>query len=280
MRSPAIPRLRVTGALLLAAAAAVSAGCGEGFEKVVERHRAAMEAKALAAVKVGEAARARPRLERDGLSAPVPLRLHLAQTHLADSNALAVYWEDLVLPEELGYVVARVEGTRRFADCVSYVRRGHTAFDPAQPSRFLAIPLGFTASDALTECTRVRYLVVLRTVGFVPPGTAVHAPVQSFVASGADAGVVDAGAPAPPAEAGAADAGAPEDTWSFEGGQIELEVLVYELEGARDLGGFRVSAENSPVFDGTDVEQDLRNNLGKALEQGLGAHVPGALGGG
>jgi len=270
----------MTGALLLAAVAASSAGCGEGFEKVVERHRAAMEAKALAAVRVGEAARARPRLERDGLSEPAPLRLHLAQTHLADSNALAVYWEDLILPEELGYVVARVEGTRRFADCASYVRRGHTAFDPAQPSRFLSIPLGFTASDALTECTRTRYLVVLRTVGFVPPGTAVHAAVQGAAAPGADAGAPALPADAGAADAGAADAGAPEDTWSFEGGQLDLEVLVYELEGARDLGGFRVSAENSPVFDGTDVEQDLRKNLGKALEQGLGAHVPGALGGG
>ncbi len=289
------PRPRALGALPLVALAVLAGGCGERFAKVVERHRPAMEAAALAAERIGEAARMRPRLERDDLAAPVPLRLHLTQTSVKDANALAVYWEDLAQPEELGYVVARVPGTRRLADCASYVRRGHTAFDPAEPARYLSIPFGFTAEDALAECTRVRYLVVLRTVAFVPPGTPVHAAVQASAGVGPAASStgatpvgapdastdIDAGAPDGGPRPAASGAASPtEDTWSFEGGQVELEVLVYELASGRDLGGFLVAAENSPVFDGTDVVGDLRKNLARALEQGLAQRAPGALGGG
>ena len=62
----------------------------------------------------------------------------------------------------------------------------------------------------------------------------------------------------------------------FRGGFIRAEILVFDLDGARYEGGFRIEVASSPRVTGSVVE-DLRTKLSAAIADGIKKHVPGVV---
>lgn len=63
----------------------------------------------------------------------------------------------------------------------------------------------------------------------------------------------------------------------FRGGFIRAEILVFDLDGARYEGGFRIEVASSPRVGTGTVVEDLRTKLSAAIVDGIKKHVPGAV---
>jgi hypothetical protein len=220
-----------------------------------------------------------PRLEADEVRhAGPPLVLEWSSVRLPVGNAAFVHAEDLEVPDELGYVYARLEKSDVMSDCASIVRRGHRVFDPAKPTSYVSIPLAFLAVDHFEACEAVQTLLVVRTVELTRPS--VPAPVASgFVPEPGRCrppASASAAPSAPPAASAAPAATLPVGTHhAFEGGRIRAEVLIFSADDGAYEGGFRVEASSAARVYGGDADHDLRSRLREAVAKGLERWVPG-----
>jgi hypothetical protein len=264
---------------LLFAAPAVcllSACCGPDLDETIKAHKPAIEAKIATIPGIRDQVLQLPPLDADRVTHSGPaIVLDLAKPDSDGANTSLCYAEDLQNQEELGFVWGRIKNSAVLNECASIVRRGHEAFNPANPKGLLSRPFGFTAEMTFKRCEAVTSLLVVRTIEFVQPGAAEPAgsafvpdlsicqPAASSVPSETDGGVAEAGA-------------AKELRLRFGGGKVRAEVLVFALDGARFEGGFRVEASSSARIKGTDVQSDLADKLRAAIAAGVKQHVSGA----
>lgn len=62
----------------------------------------------------------------------------------------------------------------------------------------------------------------------------------------------------------------------FQGGLVRAEVHVFDTNGARYEGGFRIQAQSSPKLKGDDVHADFKARLVEAVAAGVRRQAPGA----
>jgi hypothetical protein len=186
------------------------------------------------------------------------------------------YAEDLASPDELGYVWQRIDKTGALNQCASFLHRGHSAFDPANPhAKLRSLSLAET-QERYPACANYRYLLVIRTLALLAPSsptsaTKPFAPVTE---------TVDQATPKP-LEPVVTSTHRQEIRYLFEGGLLRGEILAFELPGGKLLGGYRISAQNSVRIagDSASADADLGRAIEKAVRQAL-ASRPHAIGGG
>lgn len=257
---------------MLTACLIASGCCGPKLEDVVKEHKPKIEQQIATIKPIQEQVLRLPKLEQDTWQHkgdPIVLDLRASPD---PANASLCHAEDLANPEELGYVLERITWSGLLNRCASVVRRGHEVFDPAYPTSYLIVPSGITAQELFKRCEAVRYLVVLRTIDFVDP---------SFP-SAADAGVIPeltCSSPAGAASSSPASSSTTPPAESrrvFQGGLVRAEVHVFDTNGARYEGGFRIQAQSSPKLKGDDVHADFKARLVEAVAAGVRRQAPGA----
>lgn len=273
-------------AAVVALLASVSAGCGPDLETVIAKHRPQIEAKFRAYPAIVEQLRALPPLQSDGLLPGIkpepPLVVHADDSTNPGINSALVYAEDMLIPEELGNVPERVFGRPFLNDCAAYLRYGTEAFDPSI-EKVLSIPMGSTASPVLERCARIDTLLVLRTDKFAPTGkpqkdASEFAPDPSLC----DAPTVPAGTRESTPRSGytlmsdGKSVALSSDPYTFEGGILAGEVLIFRVADGRYEGGFRVEARNSPKMELRNLDIDLMVNLSLQIKRKIAEHIPGA----
>jgi len=253
---------------VLAACLLASGCCGPKLEDVVREHKPRIEQQLAPIKAIHEQMLRLPKLEQDTWKhSGEPIVIDL-KAYGDPANGTLSHAEDLANVEELGYVPERIPGSGLLNRCASVVRRGHGVFDPASPTSYLIVPAGSSAEGLFKQCEAVRYLAVVRTTDFVAP---------TFPAA-TDAGALpELTCTSPSASAAPAPSStAAESRRVFQGGLMRAEVHVFETNGARYEGGFRVEAQSSPKLKGDDVHADFKARLVEAVTAGLRRHCPGA----
>lgn len=267
--------MRVVQVLL---AAVLLAGCREKLEEVERPYRERLEARLAEVERIGQALAKLPPLERDDETIAIA-RAGGAIGSFAEHFAF-MYAEAFADLTEHGSGPApaqRLRGANPFADCASLLRKRRC---PAG-SGTCSCEHGALARR-YEHCLSLRYLFVIRTLEYGEPGAVVRTTPELGVpdqgrareASPARAVQVDASTPAAPAarDAGAgATAEVPPDarahdlpppdrgrdrrveSFEYRGGLFRAEVHVYELKGAKRLGGFRVEVRSPEQLPATYV---------------------------
>lgn len=99
----------------------------------------------------------------------------------------------------------------------------------------------YWGKDAFTRCIDVKYLLAIRVTRATKPERAPNVDGKGST--------------------------------SFRGGSVEGDVLVYRLEDAKHLGGFRFSAKSSAEADYQKLAEDLASNVGKAIDEAISKYI-------
>jgi hypothetical protein len=279
--------------------ATVALGCEkpqDAIKRLDAQYRAAIEQNLAAWPAIAEQVRSLPPLHKDGLDGNHPFIVDALADRTQTPTASLCYAEDLAAPDKLGYVWGRIETTGTLNQCASLLRNGRHAYDPGQTGVHVK---GISQAETETlypRCAGYRYLLVIRTLEWLPPTTATRAagPFQPVLST------IDLNAP-PPAEAPVGPARAkgrptpetrptvpapirgamvmPESTTgyrhvtrhTFAGGYERGEILVFALPSAKLLGGFRFAAQNHVEIDGkaAAVDLDLQRQVAMAIRGAL-----------
>jgi hypothetical protein len=279
------------------------AGCREKLEEVEKPYRAKLEARLAEVERIGQALAKLPLLDKDDETIAIAAAggaIGSFGEHFAFMYAEA--FADLSEhgagpPPEL-----RLVGANPMNLCASFLRKRRC------PPASAACSCAHSAVTSLYQrCLALRYLFVVRTLEYGEPGALVRTtpelgvPDQGRAREASTAVRADAGAPAPARGAGAgADAGAraeappdarardlprpdtrardlpPPDrgrdrrveSFTYPGGLLRAEVHVYEIAGAKRLGGFRVEVRSPEQLPATYV---LGNPLSAASSAGSAA---------
>ncbi|MDI1444569.1 hypothetical protein [Polyangium sp. 6x1] len=252
--------LRTARFFLFLLAPAFAAGCflGKDLKEVLAEHRAPVEAKLAKVKALKEQARALPAVSSDVVhvaGGPAPVLSFSGGT--VGVNAAIAYLEDLDNLAELGNVPYRAAATGTINRCASVLATHREPYDAAHPQLSPPSMSSYRADDVLELCEALRYLLVVRSLAFVEPSD----PRTSTTCSPFDAGVEDGGA---------ADAGT---CHRFGGGYLKADVLVFDVESGRHLGGFAFVAESSAMVDVTDdganVKGEIAGNFHRNIEEAL-----------
>ncbi len=258
--------MRVAYGVLLAA---LLAACREKLEEVERPYRERLEARLAEVERIGAALARLPPLERDDETiaiAPYGGGIGRFAEHFAFMYAEA--FADLSEHGPGPAPSVRLSGANPFTDCASLLRKRRC------PAGSGVCSCEHKALTRLYEhCLSLRYVFVIRTLEYGEPGQIVRTTPDLGVpdqgrareASPARTVQVDAGAPAsaPARDAGAgARAEVPPDarahdlpppdrgrdrrveSFEFKGGLLRAEIHVYELAGAKRLGGFRLEVRS------------------------------------
>lgn len=273
-------------ATCFALAALASQGCGSIDKEIAalaNQHRPAIERNLAAWPAIAAELRTRPPLTQEGIVGEPAFEVDAFADSGAKPVAALCYAEDLASPDELGYVWQRIDKTGALNQCASFLHRGHSAFDPANPdAKLRSLSLAETQAR-YPACANYRYLLVIRTLAFLAPSSPTSA-TKPFapVKQPPEPPPVVASAPAPELlDPVVTSTHRQEIRYLFEGGLLRGEILAFELPGGKLLGGYRMSAQNGVRIDGDNAsaEADLGRAIEKAVRQVL-ANRPRAIGGG
>jgi hypothetical protein len=229
-------------------------GCFPSIDEAVAEHRAAVTPSLERVARAAAAVPSLPLLENDRVKAgPRPLVIALDDSPSSKDNAAVVYVEDLERLGELGAVYGRITGAIHVAECAAFLEHRTHPWDPRKPERWTESLAGFEVETAFELCSRLDYLLVVRTL--------------------------ELAAPAPPVAA--TEAACASARCEFKPARARVEVHVLWLEPFEHLGGFRVEATNGEKIEWTSdvagtLELNLTFALTTALGQGIRTHVPAA----
>lgn len=213
-------------------------GC-ESVPDVIAKHRSGVEKTfariqalqpRVAAVEPGTA----PKMK----SAP----LVLEQSGKAESNAMFIYAEDVPQPGEAKAVHLRTLDSAPLLQCGSLLATQRYFVDA------FTRPVPSVVESYLTACERLKYVLVIRLIEFVPPQLSL-------------------------------------ETKKFVSGRYQAEVLAFDLSDGALLGGFVVDAKNEDSVMLRDGDADhskrlisnLESTVFSALREGARAAIPGSL---
>jgi hypothetical protein len=213
-------------------------GC-ESVPDVIAKHRAGVEKNfarvqalslRVAGVESGSATKVK--------SAPIVLE----RSDGAESNAMFIYADDLPKPGEAKAVHLRTLDSSPLLQCGSILSKQMYFGDS------ITRPVPSVVESYLSACERLKYVLVIRLVEFVPPELTL-------------------------------------ETKKFVSGRYRAEVLVFELATGELLGGFPVFAKNEDsvmLLDGdADHTKRLISNLEStvfsAIRDGARSAIPGSL---
>jgi hypothetical protein len=299
----------------LLATACLGCGTERKVQEFANQYRQAIEDRLVAWPTIAEQLRNLPPLPTIGVDGKHVLIVDTLAEAGKRPTASLCYAEDLENPDELGYVWGRMENTGGLNHCASLLHRGHLAYDPAKPEATLpAISMAETLRR-FPHCGAYRYLLVLRTLEFVPPSSATQAtqpfaPITELLSLDA---IPDQPPPPSPArrrprsgakvaksEVARSDESASPDPLAtptrellspeqntdrqrltrhgFEGGMLRAEALLFELPSGKLLGGTRFAAQNSVQVGGVDdaIELDLRYKIKAAMLDAVKNVIAGA----
>ncbi len=214
-------------------------GCSRDLRDVIEELKPKVEPKLAKLAAIREAAKVAPPVTTDAVVVNGPPLRVATYSHDRITNVAIEYLEDLADLQALGNVPFRIPTAGIMNRCAAVLETHREPYNPA----FTDVPAEsswYTAEDVLKYCDTARYLFVIRSLAFTLPS-----PVREFQGIcptlAADAGVSDAGA----ADGGAAD----DKCHVFTGGYLRADVLVFDIDSGKQLGGFRYAVENSTQVD-------------------------------
>jgi hypothetical protein len=145
--------------------------------------------------------------------------------------------------------------------CASLLHRGHQAYDPARRAEALHVLNLKEAQLNYAACAGIRYLLVLRTLAFVAPSSPKPATRPFMAITSLEEDNPNFDSEIDPQLASS------HSYLTFAGGHLRAEVLVFDLETRRLVGGARFTVESSLKIQGdeTAVADDFQIKLRKSL---------------
>ncbi len=215
-------------------------GCvSKDLRTVITEHRPKVEAQLAKVNAIRETLRATPAVTVDDVTIPgPPPRIGVTDVD-EHANVAIEYVEDLEDLNSWGAVPFRIMGSGSMNRCAAALSTHRYVYDPIVGTVPTEIPW-YTADDHFKHCEGVRYLFVIRSLAYVSPTVVRESSgpcPEPSSGSGADAGAPDAG---------------PKSTAKckvYDGGYLQAEVIVFDVQNGTRLGGFRFSAESSPRLD-------------------------------
>lgn len=263
-------RLRpVLSILMVGLASTVACGPAAQRRKLTEKYQPAIERHLAALPDIAAQVRQIPPLEEDRIDPEA----HLVVDWQTDRgiNTSVCHAEDLADPDELGYVPVRLSDSGELNQCASLLHRGHRAYDPARRGEPLHTLNLNEAQWNFPKCADVRYLLVIRTLEFVAPTTpkpATRTFEPIIERDGQDV-----------AEEFTIDPRL--DTYqtyfTFAGGLFHADVLAFDLDTRKLLGGTRVSIESSRRIQGEEgaVADDFKHKIVEAFRKAVNLALAG-----
>lgn len=217
-------------------------GCGsKDLRSVITEHKPKVEPKITRLAQIRNSARSLPAVTVDHveINGPAPkIGITDVDEHV---NAAIEYLEDLDDLTAFGNVPHRILGSASLNQCAAILTTHRYAYNPLIGTVPSEIPW-YLADSNLHHCAVARYVFVIRSQAYVAPS----ATRQSSGACPKPFGEsLDGGVP----DAGFGDASAAAPCKVFTGGLLSADVLVFDLENAAHLGGFRFTAESSTKID-------------------------------
>ena len=130
-----------------------------------------------------------------------------------------------------GNIPFRILGSGSVNRCAAILSTHRYPYDPNLGKVPDEIPW-YLADDNLKHCEAIRYLFVIRSLAYASP----HAIKEST-------------GPCPAPDAGPSSTTNTTKCQVYDGGYLQAEVLVFDLQNGAHLGGFRFTAESSPRLD-------------------------------
>lgn len=258
-------------------------GCGtHDLRSTITQHKVKVEAQLAKLGKIRDAARTAPPVSSDNvtITGPAP---KIGVTDIDEHANVAIeYLEDLDDTAALSNVQFRILGSGSMNRCGAILTTHRYPYNPASSAIPDEIPW-YVADEHLKHCAAVRYIFVIRSLAYAAPSLLRENSTSSLCPKPMrlkPLGSADAGAP----DAGAADAesATTEKCPTFDGGYLQADVLVYDLENGQQLGGFRFIAENSSQIDvaGSSPREfrlfdDFSNQIRSAFTEAARKSVPG-----
>jgi hypothetical protein len=290
-------------------ALALLAGCREKLEELEKPYREKLEARLAEVEQIGKTLAKLPPLERDDEAIAIPPGVG-GIGRLAENVAFMVAEDFADLTEHGPGPRLKLDGANPFTLCASLLRKRRC-------------PPGCSYNDCrcryqevtrlYRSCLSVSHLLVVRTLEYGAPEALVRTtPDLGRPDHGRDLGRpdrkdarrpdsgprLDAGAPAEATklDAGARDLPRPDrgpdrrvESFQYRAGVFRAEVHVFQVAGAKRLGGFRVEARSpasfsssytigSPVAENTSafLQANFRHLCDDSITSGVKARVPGA----
>jgi hypothetical protein len=250
-------------------------GCrAKDLRGVISEHKSRVEPKLALLPKIRDLARSAPAVTVDHveINGPGP---KIGVVDIDEMiNAAIEYIEDLEDSTAFGNVPHRILGSGSLNRCAAILANHRYPYDPLIGTIPQEIPW-YVADSQLRHCVEARYVFVIRSLGYSSPTAAQMSAGACPPASSSDSldgGVFDAGSD---------DAGVRPACKVFNGGYLNADVLVFDLEKGTHLGGFRFTAESSPKVDiagHTDTTAplyaDFSLKLRLAFHEAAQKHVP------
>jgi hypothetical protein len=236
------------------------AGCTPPIDDVVKEHGGRVESALEPLEGLHAAMEKLPLLGADQIKTPSgKLSLDVGDRPSDGANTALVYLEDLAELGSLGMVYARVPGTTHVSECASFLEHQTNPYDPRDLEHWTKSITGWDVEGRFELCERLTHLLVIRTTRLMRP---------SAVRVGET-----------PLDSGSYASCETEKKCAFDGGVVEGEVHLYQLDGVEHLGGFRFKAEssekvsveaNSPAL---LVEKDLGKAVAAQIDKGLASNL-------
>ena len=247
-------------------------GCvAKDLRTIITEHKAKVEPQLAKLATFRDVARAAPPVTNDdvAINGPAP---KIGVTDVDEHVNVAIeYLEDLADLTALGNVPHRILGSGSMNRCAAIFATHRYPYNPMLPFVPEEIP-SYVADDNLKHCEAVRYVFVIRSLAYAAPSS-----------SRDSTGVCPNSYTTAPADAGASDAGptAVANCKVFDGGYLNADVLVFDINSGVLLGGFRFTAENAARIDigassnpATAVTADFAVKIHTAFKEAAQKHVP------
>jgi hypothetical protein len=213
-------------------------GCAsKDLRTVITEHKALVEPQLAKLTAIRDAARTAPPVTDDNvnINGPAPkIGVNDVDEH---ANVAIEYLEDLADPTALGYVPDRILGSGSMNRCAALLATHRYPYNPIAGTVPDEIPW-YVAENNLKHCEVVRYVFVIRSLAYIFPSTVHDSTGPCPSPSGTpDAGTSDAGT------------NAKAICKVFDGGYLNADVLVFDMQNSTQIGGFRFTAESSPRID-------------------------------
>lgn len=222
-------------------------GCvSKDLREVISEHKTKVEPQLAKITAIREAAKTAPLVTVDDvtINGPPP---RIGVTDVDEHANVAIeYLEDLEDLTSWGAVPFRILGSGSLNRCAAILSTHRYPYDPMLGKVPDEIQW-YSADDNFKHCEAVRYVFVIRSLAYASP-TIMR---ESTCPDSSSSSMVDAAFAAAVADAGVADAGTKSASkcQAYDGGYLQADVLVFDVQNGARLGGFRFTAESSSRLD-------------------------------